>query len=151
QFWQEVDSRVSIPDMSTLSERMAWVLELNGDSARSLSLRAGLSQSHVGQIKRGDVGKRTSPEVLMKIAEAANVDYTWLSTGEGLPRPEFVSRPVEPGRRGGRKSEPARDVRRPAGPVRTVEDLSDLEESLEQIDRAVIKLDLDAGGEGYVR
>ena len=57
-------------------------------SQRALSLAAGLSQSHVGQIIRGQIKGAVAPDVIEALAEAGKVDLTWLLTGRGEPRPE---------------------------------------------------------------
>ena len=64
---------------------MLWIVDNRGFSRRGLSLAAGLSQSHVGQIIRGDKKGRVSHSVLAAIAKAAQVNLTWLATGEGSP------------------------------------------------------------------
>jgi transcriptional regulator with XRE-family HTH domain len=76
----------TLSPVSTLADRVRWILE-NRDfrSQRDLSLKAGLSESHVGLLARGDLGKKTASETLEKIARAANVSFHWLSTGEGSP------------------------------------------------------------------
>lgn len=68
-----------------LADRVQWILEHRGVSARGLSLAAGLSQSHVGQIVRGQIKGQVSPDVLSSIARAGQVDLVWLLTGEGEP------------------------------------------------------------------
>jgi transcriptional regulator with XRE-family HTH domain len=77
--------------MDTLADRLRWILA-NGVNARgkrwtqrSLSLAAGLSQSHVGLLIRGDLGSQVSMETIAKLAQAAGVDLTWLATGAGTP------------------------------------------------------------------
>jgi len=69
----------------TLAERMRQAIELSGLSARRLSLAAGLSQSHVGQLARGTTGKNPSYETLRAIAQAAKVSPRWLAEGIGTP------------------------------------------------------------------
>jgi transcriptional regulator with XRE-family HTH domain len=73
--------------MLTLAERIRWVLTHRNVSARKLSLKAGLSQSHVGQLARGQLGNQVSGPTLVAIAQAAGVDPMWLQTGEGSPEP----------------------------------------------------------------
>lgn len=46
---------------------------------------AGLGQSHVGQIERGEV-KKPSGEVVLKIAQTLGVSVLWLLTGRGVMR-----------------------------------------------------------------
>lgn len=66
-------------------KRIEWILEHRGMSRRSLSLRAGLSQAHVGMILRGEVGEEVTLRVVHAIADAGRVDRNWLSTGDGDP------------------------------------------------------------------
>jgi len=79
--------------VSTLPERLAWLLEHTRGpdgkpwSRRSLSLAAGLSASHVGQLLRERLGKRPSVDTISALAAAAGVDPQWLMTGEGSPSP----------------------------------------------------------------
>ncbi len=81
--------RLSI--VSSLAERLQWILDNRLDakgkawSRRSLSLAAGLSQSHVGQLIRGTLGDRPAAETVAAIAAAAQVDVVWLMTGTGGP------------------------------------------------------------------
>ncbi len=82
--------------MDTVAARIDWILKTKGLSARGLSLAASLSQSHVGQIRRGQIGVNASAEVLAKIADAAGVDVEWLISGRGSPeRREPKGRPPE--------------------------------------------------------
>lgn len=80
----------SLPLVSTLGERVEWVLEHrrtpSGDrwTARGLSEAAGLSPAYVGLLKRGAV-KAPRIDGLRAIAEAARVSAGWLATGEGNP------------------------------------------------------------------
>lgn len=71
--------------METLSDRLKWILQVRQKSARGLSLDAGLSQSHVGQIIRGTIKGEVSVTVLAAIAKASDVELRWLMTGEGNP------------------------------------------------------------------
>lgn len=73
----------SLRGMDAVAERLRWVLEQQGLSARDLSEKAQISPTHVGTIlERG--GSRTAGTTLAKIAKAANVSLRWLITGEGL-------------------------------------------------------------------
>lgn len=80
-----------VADLSTLAERMQWVLEYlsktegKNVSARELARRAGLnSEASVGHIIRGIV-KRPSADVLGSIARAAGVSFDWLNDNKGEP------------------------------------------------------------------
>lgn len=83
--------------VSTMAERVTWVLQNTTNpktgkkwSQRSLSLAAGLSQSHVGQILRGRLGENQRGNTAKKIAAAAGINHVWLMTGDGEPRLETV-------------------------------------------------------------
>jgi transcriptional regulator with XRE-family HTH domain len=54
-------------------------------SQRALSLKAGFSQSYVGQIIRGETDGDLSLSKIEKLATAAGVDPKWLATGAGTP------------------------------------------------------------------
>lgn len=79
-----------IPDVSTLSERVEWILENRARpdgrpwSQRGLSAASGLSPAHVGMMLRGDA-KAVKGETLTGLARAASVSLRWLVTGEGSP------------------------------------------------------------------
>ncbi len=83
-------SRGKLRGVTTLGDRIDWILEHcrapSGDkwNAKSLSLASGLSETHVGQFKRGTV-KRGQGETLAKIAVTAGVSAEWLITGKGEP------------------------------------------------------------------
>jgi transcriptional regulator with XRE-family HTH domain len=83
-------SRCTLSGVETLAERMKWILKncLADDgttwTAVRLSLAAGLTQTHVGQIARGTV-KNPGNDTLEAIAKTARVSYRWLGTGEGRP------------------------------------------------------------------
>lgn len=86
-----------------VKSRVRWIIENHprpdGDkwSAKQLSLVAGLSQSHVGQIARGDVDN-VDTETLEAIAKAAGVSPAWLVLGTGDPTPDHTSEvPTGPG------------------------------------------------------
>lgn len=84
--------RGKLADVTTLADRIEWILASRGTSARALSLAAGLSQSHVGQLKRGQLSSQVAAGTLAAIARAAHVDPHWLQTGEGSP--EVTTSPV---------------------------------------------------------
>ena len=78
-------------------ERVRWCAENRAESARQLSLKAGLSAGTVQKIlERG--GHRVSSDTLHAIARAAGVSPTWLATGEGpmIPDLEIVRDPRYP-------------------------------------------------------
>lgn len=123
----------------TLAERIKWILDncrtVEGKpwTAKDLSLAAGLTQSHVGQIKRGTVAGGNS-DTIKAIARAAAVSAGWLLTGEGQPiEPSEDERPLalastEQGtewRRIPGFEEAANEVRRraPIAPARLLEEI----------------------------
>jgi transcriptional regulator with XRE-family HTH domain len=67
---------------TTLAERLEKVLEHLDITAYELSIRAGLSGSHIANIIKRNA-KRTSAETIQLIARAAGVSERWLSFGEG--------------------------------------------------------------------
>lgn len=70
--------------VSTLPERLASLCTPQGKWSRNaLSLAAGLSQSHVGQIIRGTLGDGVGLDKYIAIADAAKVSRAWLLLGEG--------------------------------------------------------------------
>jgi transcriptional regulator with XRE-family HTH domain len=66
-----------------LGDRLQEARIARGLSASGLSGLAGLSQSHVGQIERGEV-RLPSGEVVLALAEKLHVSVRWLLTGKGL-------------------------------------------------------------------
>lgn len=77
---------------------MRAVVAHAGGSARALSVKAGLSDTHVGQLARGRIGKRPADQTLRAIARAAGISAHWLATGEGamLDADGTYSAPDEP-------------------------------------------------------
>jgi transcriptional regulator with XRE-family HTH domain len=67
-----------------LVDRLQRVLELRNISAHELSKSAGLSSSQV-RLWIDRRSERVSPDVLRRVASAANVSARWLLTGEGSP------------------------------------------------------------------
>lgn len=68
--------------LSDLPARVRWARETAGLSARALSLLAGLTKSHVGQIEEGrypSVGVTT----LVKLGTVFAVSLDWLVAGRG--------------------------------------------------------------------
>ena len=70
--------------MSTLAERIRWILDHRPISAQALSMRAGLAPGHVGHFLYGRV-KNPRRDTLAAIAGAAGVSVAWLVDGEGEP------------------------------------------------------------------
>jgi transcriptional regulator with XRE-family HTH domain len=74
--------------VSTLADRIEWILKHRGITGRELSRRAGLGEVHVGQIlsrarKNPDVS--VEAKTLEAIARGGVVNLQWLSTGDGSP------------------------------------------------------------------
>ncbi|WP_230679042.1 hypothetical protein, partial [Streptococcus pneumoniae] len=51
----------------------------------ALSIKAGLSGRHIGKLLERGNGASAELETLFKIAEAAQVNPAWLTTGQGQP------------------------------------------------------------------
>lgn len=72
---------------------LAWIVENRKDksgrllSRRQLSILAGLSPAHVGNIMNGHQGADIDHRTAQAIARAANVRTEWLLTGEGEREP----------------------------------------------------------------
>lgn len=127
--------------VSDLAERVQWILanrhRPDGKlwKAKPLSKEAGLGETHVGMIARGDV-TNVKTETVYAIAKAAGVSGAWLLTGKGSPddRDEALEddsehtsvaiRPV------GRLAEPVT----PHEPVR--QRIADLPDVVELVERA---------------
>lgn len=74
--------------VSTLAERMRWILDQRGWKQREISKLAGLSHSYVSAFfDRAEKDPKASMRgtELAAIAKAANVSLQWLTTGEGEP------------------------------------------------------------------
>ena len=70
---------------STLRGRVEYLLDLvPGLDAKQLSRLAGLASSHVGQMKRGEVGSLHG-DTAEKLALATGASRMWLCFGEGKP------------------------------------------------------------------
>lgn len=67
--------------MTPLAKRLSEAREGRGLSRRRLSLDAGLTDSVVGQIERGDIADPSSA-TLGALAAVLNVSTDWLITGE---------------------------------------------------------------------
>lgn len=81
----EIVSRVMpAPDATPdpVSERIRHLMELRGWSARQLSIRAGLTESHVTLLLRRGASKAEAA-TLGKIAAAGDVALEWLLSGDG--------------------------------------------------------------------
>ena len=81
---------------TTLAERMQWILDNRTQKggakwdAKTLSVEAGLSPSHIGQILRGETTKPRL-DTLLKIAEAGHVSASWFASGKGHPDGDDVA------------------------------------------------------------
>jgi transcriptional regulator with XRE-family HTH domain len=81
--------------VSSLQERLRWVLERRNLAAGALSLKAGLARSHLGGILRSTEESNLREATARKIAKAADVSVAWLMTGQG-PREPYVEAEVVP-------------------------------------------------------
>jgi transcriptional regulator with XRE-family HTH domain len=81
--------------VSTLQDRLRWVLETRNLAAGALSVNAGLARSHIGGILRGNEESNLRESTARKIAKAADVSVAWLMTGQG-PREPYVEAEVVP-------------------------------------------------------
>lgn len=78
---------------ATIADRVAWIMEHRGLTAREFSRVAGLSENTVTAILRRikrDPAASTTVGTLRSLAKAGGVDFTWLALGEGAPFPERV-------------------------------------------------------------
>lgn len=88
-------SRAMLDAVTTLSERIKWILSARGWSARELGRRADLAETHVSLIANETLtGERVAAATLAKIAHAGAVELHWLVTGEG--RKERVAEEIHP-------------------------------------------------------
>lgn len=84
----------SPPSEHPVVRALQWILEHRTDengkaySRRALSLKAGLSAAHVGNILSGAQGADLERGTAEKIARAGNIRLAWLLTGKG-PREPF--------------------------------------------------------------
>lgn len=79
----------------SISERLGWLREQAGISARGLGLLAKLHPTHVGLIERGE---RVDPSssAMDQIAVVLGCSLDWLIAGRGAPpSPEDVRAAVE--------------------------------------------------------
>ena len=72
--------------MDDIAQRIQARMEALGLSARSLSLKAGLSERHVGKILERGSGGGAEGNTLVKIASALGVSVAWLMTGAEDPQ-----------------------------------------------------------------
>lgn len=79
-----VATAVRLRVVDDIAQRIRDQIERQGLSARALSLRAGLSERHVGKLLERGAGN-AEVETLMKIAQALGVNITWLLLGAGAP------------------------------------------------------------------
>lgn len=70
--------------VSTLAERIRWILDNRPYSAQALSTRAGLAPGHVGHFLHNRV-KNPRRDTIAAIAVAAGVSVWWLVDGTGSP------------------------------------------------------------------
>jgi transcriptional regulator with XRE-family HTH domain len=79
-----VAGAVRLRAVDDIAQRIRDQMERQDLSARALSLRAGLSERHVGKLLERGAGSAET-ETLMKIAAALGVSITWLLLGAGAP------------------------------------------------------------------
>jgi hypothetical protein len=74
--------------VTTLLQRLEWLVNNRATSQRDLSRKAGLSGPHVGTFMarlRKDPSATVETETLMAIARGGQVSFDWLATGKGSP------------------------------------------------------------------
>lgn len=98
--------------LETLSERVAYLIDLRNMSRQGLEEEARLSRGYVSRVIKGERLK-LSPELLRRMADALQVSYEWLATGRGdlndlssVPFSALAGSPGSPG-------SPAQPARRP--------------------------------------
>lgn len=79
--------------MDSIAERVRWIREQTGLSARAVDGLADLTPGHTALIESGS---RADPSAgtLTKIARALGVSLDWLSDGQGLPPSEVHLRAI---------------------------------------------------------
>jgi transcriptional regulator with XRE-family HTH domain len=79
--------------MDTIAERVRWLREQTGMSARAVDALAHLTPGHTALIEGGH---RSDPSsgTLTKLARALGVSLDWLSDGQGAPPSELQLRAV---------------------------------------------------------
>lgn len=76
-----------------IAKRIREILKERGWSERELSVRSGVSSSHVNKIlERG--GERTAVKTMGKIAKATGVTLDWLANGDGTRAAPPSDRPA---------------------------------------------------------
>lgn len=81
----------------TWEKRIDWIAKHRGLSMSALSEAAGLARATVGNTIRRERDGGTvsfSGDTIVKLAKAARVDLSWLSTGEGAPEPGYIDAPA---------------------------------------------------------
>jgi len=68
---------------STLGERIKHVADMRGVSLNKLGALAGIASGPMSRLSRKDEQIAASPETLVKLADAAAVNLTWLANGVG--------------------------------------------------------------------
>lgn len=71
--------------MTTLPDRINFLLSENHWSAAELARQAGVSRAAVSDWRNGSV-KTLTAEVASRLATACKVDAIWVATGRGEPR-----------------------------------------------------------------
>jgi transcriptional regulator with XRE-family HTH domain len=75
---------------STFRARVEHVRSSRGLSFADWSRRAGMDSNALSSMvfRSGDLLFSGAPDTLLRLAKAADVDYTWLATGDGYPEPD---------------------------------------------------------------
>ncbi len=76
--------------IETLAQRLKLARTKRGMTQTALAKRAGVNQSDVSKVERGDVLKSTS---ITRLARELGVDAWWLETGEG-DAPDWLSESI---------------------------------------------------------
>lgn len=72
-----------------LGERLTAVRVARGFKKSVLSVKAGLSPAHVGQIESGALGKGVGYETILRIARAVDASVAYLIEGRGTVEDRF--------------------------------------------------------------
>jgi transcriptional regulator with XRE-family HTH domain len=75
--------------MQTIAERVRWLREHTGLSARAIDGLADLTPGHTSLIESGQRSE-LSASTLTKLARALGVSLDWLSDGQGAPPSETM-------------------------------------------------------------
>jgi transcriptional regulator with XRE-family HTH domain len=81
--------------MTSLADRVRWILRARGLSERSLGALAGVSKSYVQTLTSGS-NRNPTKSSLDKVARASGVRYDWLARGIGPREPYESSESVAP-------------------------------------------------------